>query len=138
MSEILQDIWIVKEDSGIVIFHRENNNNVSPQLFGGLMSALNSFAENLDEDGLSSFEFSNKKFLIIKEKGILFIGNCEKHNNTKKLNVIMKKIMEQFFFRFSIELSKVWDGNLEIFSDFQKDLNEILADPIKDFWKCFA
>jgi hypothetical protein len=138
LSGILQDIWVVKEDSGIVIFHKEGNKNVNPQLFGGLMSVLNSFAENLDEGGLSSFEFSDKKFSIIKNKGILFIGNCEKHDNAKKLNLILNKVMEKFFIRFSKELSKVWDGDIEIFSDFQNDLNEILLDPVEDFWKCLA
>ncbi|GAG63928.1 unnamed protein product, partial [marine sediment metagenome] len=35
--KILQDIWIL-EKSGIVIFHREFDKVVSPQLFGAMMS----------------------------------------------------------------------------------------------------
>ena len=64
--KILQDIWIL-EKAGIVVFHREYDKVVSPQLFGAMMSALNHFAEQLAEGGMSNFELQNTRFILIKQ-----------------------------------------------------------------------
>ena len=72
MAKLIRDLWIQKSD-GIVLFSRVLNKKVEDQLFGALMSALNSFAEQLSEGGLSNFELSDKKFTIIRKKGLLFV-----------------------------------------------------------------
>lgn len=38
------------------------------QLFGGLMAALNSFAEELVNKGLSNFELQDKRYTLLKKK----------------------------------------------------------------------
>ena len=82
--KVLQDIWIV-EKSGIVVFHREFDKVVSPQLFGAMMSALNMFAEQLAEAGMSNFELQNSRFTIIKKSGLIFVANSSKKYNQKKI-----------------------------------------------------
>ena len=85
MPKLLQDIWILAE-SGIVVFHRVFDEKVNAQLFGGLMAALNSFAEKLSKGGLSNFELSNKRFSVIKENHFLFIASSSKDINLKKVD----------------------------------------------------
>ncbi|MEJ2251559.1 MAG: hypothetical protein P8Y97_18125 [Candidatus Lokiarchaeota archaeon] len=68
MVKLLQDIWILNQNSGVVLFHRVFDETVDVQLFGGLMSALNSFAEVLSQEGLTSFDLSSKRFSILKKK----------------------------------------------------------------------
>jgi hypothetical protein len=46
--------------------------------------------------------------------------------------------MEKFLTRFSKKLSQIWDGDIEIFSVFQNELDDILKDPVEDFWRCLA
>ena len=58
--KVLQDVWILHK-SGIVVFHRPFKESVSPQLFGAMMSALNTFSEQLADGGLSNFELNKKK-----------------------------------------------------------------------------
>ena len=53
-------------EEGIVLFSRVFNPKVDDQLFGGLMSALNTFAESLSDGGLSNFELSDKRFALMK------------------------------------------------------------------------
>ena len=60
---ILQDIWILSH-SGTVLFSRVFEPQMENQLFGALMSALNTFAEQLADGGLSNFELSEKKFVF--------------------------------------------------------------------------
>ena len=73
LGKILQDVWIIDGFSGIVFFHRAFDKDMDAQLFGGLMSALNSFAEILVKEGLTSFELSKKRFAIFKKKNIMGI-----------------------------------------------------------------
>jgi len=63
VEKVIQDIWIIS-DAGTVLFHRVFDKKVDEQLFGALMSALNSFAEQISTSGLSSFELEDKKYII--------------------------------------------------------------------------
>ena len=53
MVKLIKDLWILTE-SGITVFSRVIDPRVNPQLFGALMSAINSFAEKLTEGGISN------------------------------------------------------------------------------------
>ena len=124
--KILQDIWIV-EKSGIVVFHREFDKVVSPQLFGAMMSALNMFAEQLAEGGLSNFELQNSRFTIIKKSGLIFVANSSKKYNQKKVNKELKKISDKFFNLYSEKL-KNFKGQIGVFSNFIKEIEDALEE----------
>ncbi|MCK4370025.1 MAG: hypothetical protein KAW03_03070 [Candidatus Lokiarchaeota archaeon] len=122
--KILQDIWIV-ERSGIVIFHREFDKVVSPQLFGAMMSALNMFAEQLAEGGMSNFELENSRFTIIKTSGLIFVANSSKKYNQKKVNKELKKISEKFIKLYSDKLVN-FKGQIGAFSKFKNEIKDAL------------
>ena len=60
LLKILRDIWILT-DSGIVLFHRTYDQDLDEQLFGSLLSALNSFAEEISK-GKKYAEFNLRHF----------------------------------------------------------------------------
>ncbi len=124
--KILQDIWIV-EKSGIVIFHREFDKVVSPQLFGAMMSALNMFAEQLAEGGMSNFELQNSRFTIIKKRALIFVANSSKKYKQKKVNKELKKISDKFFNLYSEKL-KNFQGQIGVFSKFKKEIEDALEE----------
>ncbi|TXT56181.1 MAG: hypothetical protein BAJALOKI2v1_620015 [Promethearchaeota archaeon] len=126
MNQILQDIWVIKEDSGIVLFHRDKAGKFPAEIFGGLMSAIDSFAKNVNEAGISSFELSNVRFCLKKHNGILAIANSNSNIDRSKVHLELEKVINQFLQQYPIEFFKSWDGNIEDFSDFEKDLEEIL------------
>ena len=74
--KVLQDVWILHK-SGIVVFHRPFKESVAPQLFGAMMSALNTFSEQLTDGGLSNFELNNKRFTIIKRSNLLSLSSVK-------------------------------------------------------------
>lgn len=114
MVKLIQDIWILR-DSGIVVFHRVFNEHLDAQLFGGLMTTLNLFAEELSSGGLSSFELSNKRFSIIKKNRYLFIANSSKDKKVKKVHQEIEAIVEKFFNKYSEEELDDVSGNINIF-----------------------
>ncbi len=123
---MLQDIWILQK-SGIVMFHRVFNEFVSPQAFGAMMSALNNFAEQLTDGGLSNFELNNKRFTIIKKYDLIFIANSSKRFNQKKINRELEKVSKKFL-KLNSEKIKDYKGQIGAFTQFEEVIKDSLED----------
>ena len=136
MVKVLQDIWIISE-GGIVLYHRVFDEKVDDQLFGGLMSALNSFAEELVHEGLSNFELEQKRFTFTKRNGLLFIANSSKKVKDKKVMEELSNIIKRFFELYPKEIFDNWEGDISIFLDFEKEIEDSLEDTIQKFQKAF-
>lgn len=124
--KVLEDIWIL-ENSGIVIFHREFDNVVSPQLFGAMMSALNMFAEQLTEGGLSNFDLKDTRFTLIKKLKLIFVATSSKKYNQKKVNKELEKISNKFLKIYNEELKR-FKGKIGVFSDFINEIGSSLEE----------
>ena len=135
-NKILRDIWIVS-DGGLVVFSRVYENTLDEQLFGALLTALDSFANEIAQDGLSNFEMSDMRFTIMKRSRFLFISNSDKKNKPKKVLQELQAVMEKFFTIYSEEIIDNWDNDISIFSNFEKDIEDSLDDPIKKMEKAF-
>ena len=136
MAKVIQDLWVLTQ-TGVVIYHRAFNNTLNEQLFGGLMSALNTFAENLVEGGLSSFELSNKRFNLLKKQDLFFVSNSAKKHKEKKVIPELEKVAEKFTERYSPEFFESWDNDVSVFEKFEEQIEDQLEDPIKKFWNGF-
>jgi len=137
VPKILKDLWILTEN-GVVLFSRVFDQTINPQLFGGLMSALNTFAEKLTDGGISNFEMSDLRFVIVKRRSFLFIGSSL--NKTKEKKVIDElKLISDMFFEVYNEILINWDNDVNYFSDFgdyiDKSLEKQSVNKMKDaFW----
>ena len=125
MAKILQDLWILESTSGIVLFNRTFQKDFDSQLFGGLMSALNSFAEILANEGLSSFELSKRRCGIIKKKNFLFVANASIRTSEKKIFEELYKISGKFFEKYN-DILDCWYGDVSSFSNFKSNIQDSL------------
>lgn len=124
-------------EEGIVLFSHVFNPKVDDQLFGGLMSALNTFAETLSDGGLSNFELSDKRFALMKMNKLLFVANASLTVKDKKLRDEITKIAEKFFTKYSEDILKKWNYDISIFYEFEKEIEDALKNPMKKFWNGF-
>jgi hypothetical protein len=137
MSKILQDIYILT-DSGTTIWSRVFNPKINEQMFGVVMSAINKFAEQISETGINYFQLSKKHYVILKKKGLLFIGNAEKDVKEKKIKNELTRISEKFFELYSNKLHQIKKfGEISLLSDFEKHIKHSLEDTIDKFEKAF-
>ncbi|MFX1570031.1 MAG: hypothetical protein ACFFCV_16875 [Promethearchaeota archaeon] len=120
--KVLQDIWII-EKSGIVVFHRAYDKAVPPQLFGAMMSALNHFAEQLTEGGLSNFDLQNTRFTLIKQSELIFVAISSKTFKQKKVNKELKKVSNKFINLYAERLES-FKGKLGAFAEFEKEIED--------------
>ena len=116
VPKILKDFWVLT-DNGIVLFSKGYDQKVNPQLFGALMSALNKFAEALSDGGISSFDKSDLRFVIIKRRNYLFIGSSSIKMKEKKFIDELMQISDTFFRIYAKNLIN-WDNDVSVFSDF--------------------
>ena len=124
--KVLQDVWILHK-SGIVIFHRPFIESVSPQLFGAMMSALNTFAEQLSDGGLSNFELNNKRITTIKKSNLIFVAYSSKKYNQKKVNRELDRISKKFLKQYSKEVQE-YRGQIGAFSAFIDKIGDSLEE----------
>ena len=124
--KVLQDIWILNK-SGLVFFHREFDKVGSPQLFGAMMSALNMFAEQLVDGGLSNFELVNSRFTLIKKSDLLFVATSSSEYNQKKINKELVKVSNKFIKLYD-EKVKNFKGKVTGFSNFTNEIKASLED----------
>ena len=136
VPKILKDLWILTEH-GVVLFSRVFDQTINPQLFGGLMSALNTFAEKLTDGGISNFEMSDLRFVIVKRRSFLFIGSSLNKTKEKKVIDELKRISDMFFEVYD-EILVNWDNDVTYFSDFGDHIDKSLEkQPIKNLKDAF-
>ncbi|TFG26751.1 MAG: hypothetical protein EU532_09125 [Promethearchaeota archaeon] len=130
---VLQDIWILSH-SGVVLFSRVFESRLEEQLFGALMSALNTFAEHLANGGLSSFELSEKRYIIKKISCYIFVASSSKQIKEKKLKEELEIVVEKFLKDYPPDWFINWDYDSSVFDCFIEEIEETLENPIKQFW----
>nr|MDO8083775.1 hypothetical protein [Candidatus Sigynarchaeum springense] len=135
MSKLLQDLWIMTPD-GTVLFKRVFEEKLNEQLFGGFMSAMETFASQLDEHGLSSFEIGSKKFILKKEQGYYYVANFDKKVNPKKAQAELEDVAKKFIGTYQVELMS-FRGDVEVFKGFEKQIQDSLEDVVQKFQASF-
>ena len=129
MGKIIRDLWILTK-YGLTLFNRVGGSKIDPQIFGGLMSALNVFSQSLSEGGMSNFELSNIRFTILKKNQLLFVANSSNQVKSKKVLNELKVISKKFNKEFSEENINSYNGNIKMFSNFDQHIMDSLEDSI--------
>jgi len=130
MAKVLRDLWILTE-SGTTVYSRVIDPRVNPQLFGALMSALNTFAEKLTEEGMSNFELSQIRFSIVKRNKFLFVASSSNKIKAKKIFSELRDISDKFFELYPEETLKKWDSDVGLFETFENVIRGSLKNNMK-------
>ena len=138
MGRILKDLWVLTS-TGVVLYSRVIDEKINPQLFGALMSALNSFAEKLSDGGISNFELSNLRFVVVRRREFLFIGSTANKTKEKKTLDELKVISDKFFEVYPQDILLDWNSDISLFADFgthiKNSLEKAPEDKLKEaFW----
>ena len=129
MVQLIRDLWVITE-SGLVLFDRIFEEELCADLFGAFMSAIINFSSELSsKGGLSGFNLIDTRYTIYKSKSLLFVGNSASNVKEKKVISELKVIAEKFFNRFP-EANDGYGGNVTVFNEFLKDIDESLEKPI--------
>ena len=136
-STMLNDLFILK--NGLPIFTRneclyDDNSRASEDqitMISGFLSAINSFANNVDTLGnMKEMEMEDVSFLFFKppnDNNLLFVGASKgKDIQGTMVEAMLKKISSAFIRRFPFITENRWDGETEVFKDFENILEKII------------
>lgn len=126
MGSDIQDLWIIQEH-GTVLFKHTQNEKIDEQIFGGFMSALNSFAANFTSTGLHSFELGETRFFLYRKDGLIFIANANKKVKPEKVEQNIKDNANKFIAKYPMEFIQKWDGDVNRFKDFKGILDNSMV-----------
>jgi hypothetical protein len=105
-------------------------------MFAGMLSAMNTFASQIDDDGLSSFEIGEKKFISIKQDKLNFVANFSNKVNAKKAQKELRFVADQFLKKYLVDLIS-WVGETSIFDNFEDEIKDSLDEVVDNFQKAF-
>ncbi len=135
-SPMLNDLFILK--NGLPIFTRNeclyDNSRASEDqitMISGFLSAINSFANNVDNLGnMKEMKMEDVSFLFFKppnDNNLLFVGASKgKDIQASIVEAMLKKISSAFIRRFPFITENKWDGETEIFKEFEEILENIM------------
>jgi hypothetical protein len=77
------------------------------------------------------------RFTILKKSHFIFIANSDKKIKSKKVLQELQNVIDKFFSVYPKDTIDNWDNNISVFSNFDKEIEESLDDPIKKMEKAF-
>ncbi|MBD3195808.1 MAG: hypothetical protein GF317_12175 [Candidatus Lokiarchaeota archaeon] len=116
-------VWIFSK-AGIPIVDFCKQDSVNKALFGGAVSAIRTFTQEISGQNLKSFrlgEFDYTCTTCFNDKLILVLKSSKKAKN-KHVQKICKVIKDMFENLYTNEEINNWDGNSEFFDKFKEKL----------------
>jgi hypothetical protein len=92
----------------------------------------------MDQKGISNFEFSHKRFHLVKRDEMIFIISSSVKTKYRNAQAELKTIIKKFVARFPPEQYKNFNGEITSFKNF-RSCDEIPIDQViykfkKAFW----
>lgn len=123
----IRDLWILLKE-GLLIFQHVISEDVNPDLFAGMLSALNTFAKNLSEGGITSFDIDeHKRFVLVKKNHCIFVTRTLCKYDIDLIQKELGSIAKLFSEKYENKKLKDWVGGDTIeFSKFEEELKRFL------------
>ena len=124
MVKVIKDLWILSA-GGLLLYKRIYDERIDVQMYGSLMSALASFAQEIIDGGLKSIELDLMSYTALKANDFLFVATTSKKVKEKKVQEELRKISQKFFQLYSLDWFKnKWKNELGAFKDFGNEIKD--------------
>lgn len=135
MNEI-NSLYIIN-NAGEFIFWQENSNQnakkIDQEHLSSILSTLEMIASKIGGEEVKIIELGNSKFFVSKDNmtGISFVLKCEKGVKPKKINQILRDIMNVFIGEFTGNFNSTQIEKVRIMKSFMNSLFEIIGEAKK-------
>ncbi|MFX0062615.1 MAG: hypothetical protein ACFFC7_10595 [Candidatus Hermodarchaeota archaeon] len=124
---MIRNVWIINRDTGANLLNRPFvPSDVNNNLFGGLVSAIFTFAKEIGADSLKSLDMGDTEIVYLASEQIICALSINKDTPKDFVNEILNGIYDEFTFNFS-NLMKDWDGSLSHFRSFVSVVDRIVT-----------
>jgi hypothetical protein len=124
----INEFWIINE-GGLCLYNIfvGNESSLDSGLFGGFVTAIDRFGENLANNNIQKLNFG-KNLIVFKKNlknNLLFVASTIK-SSEKKLRKILHEIEGKFLVKYSDDLISTWDGDLSVFEGFSEEIKRLI------------
>jgi hypothetical protein len=117
----LQDVIIITI-TGKVIASRIIHPKIQEQEFGMLFSALNSFSKEMFNSPLLKIEMHVLRLELLQQHNLIFIATSSLQEDPTITERELRLLADYFFSKFSPDIAHSWNGALNIFVEFENEL----------------
>ncbi len=134
---MIEEFWIIN-GSGIPLFHINVKSGgiddsieaiTKSTLFAGVWTAINSVAQQLNGDSISSLHLGTQTLTLKKSDSfnLIFMVNAPRDVKDKQVSKALARLMESFIDKYSSALTN-WNGNVEQFRSFYQEVDKVIHD----------
>lgn len=129
---MIKNIFIMKSNTGKLIFYKAYEDVFNVKLTSSFLSAIFSFVkQTLKTEELSEIEVGLFRFIFeiekIKQDELLFALFSDRTDNLVELRNQLREIKTQFLNRFDLNLlTDNYNGEISKFLDFEKNIEDIM------------
>ncbi len=129
---MIKNIFIMKANTGELIFYKTYEDIFNINLTSGFLSAIFSFVkQTLKTEDLSEIEVGPFRFIFeiekIKSDELLFALFSDRTDNLVEIRNQLREIRTQFINKFDLDLlTDKYDGEISKFYDFNDNIDEIM------------
>jgi hypothetical protein len=121
-NRYIEDLWILTDD-GITLFSSDDK-IMDAQLFGGFLTAINLFVEELTNGYLKSFDTGTRRFYILKTPRLVFVASAPMIYRDEVVFEQLENVKDLFLELYPPEYFKTWNHNTSEFSSFGNMIND--------------
>ncbi len=132
---MIEEIWVINA-AGIPLFHvdirlsgldESVEDLMKSALFAGVWTAINSVAQQLNGNSISSLHLGTRTITLKKSDSfnLIFMANAPRDVNDKVVSKVLARLMESFIDKYSRAL-KEWNGNVEQFRSFKQEVEKVI------------
>ncbi len=130
MREILE--FYVITDAGNCIYSKSDQAQIDQALFGGFLTALNSFSKQVGNSEINGFTLGKTKFFIYPAHKLFFVARTDPATKDGTVRRYLREMVQIFFRRFPPEMfEKNWDAAKDLFSALDQDYEPFFTDKVK-------
>ena len=129
----IESLYIVRREDSKVVFTYEIFMQASKQydlaIFSSVITALQNFSGELDQDGLKSLSLGEKRIFSSynKAKDLIFILRCSSKVKDKKVEEILNQIVTKCLYNINIYDIQPEEMECVKTTIFTKDIDEVLG-----------
>ncbi|MFX1254185.1 MAG: hypothetical protein ACFFCZ_21410 [Promethearchaeota archaeon] len=124
---MIRNVWIINRYSGATLLNRPFvPTEVDQDLFGGLISAIFSFAKEIGASSLKRLDMGDMEMVYLASEHFICALSLNKDTPEDFANEILKKINDEFTSNFG-KLVQNWDGSLDHFTSFISVVDRIVT-----------
>ncbi|MFW9924752.1 MAG: hypothetical protein ACFFDW_15840 [Candidatus Thorarchaeota archaeon] len=123
---MIQAIWIITETGQCIFSHKYIRMDIEDQLISGLLTAFNAFSTESGIGGVQQIGGEDSQFVYGSAGKLMVAALADKKDNPILVEGLMNKISATFQEKYAIYLSDEMYVDLNVFSGFEDDIDNIL------------